>query len=126
MSYYVIENKNPVIGVVKENGKQEIGVHDYKSGNRRYLEVDKDKVDAFINSRQNKLTKANIASVIMGLVSAAVGAVIGKVTCKNPLAQRDSAFLGGSLGAMAGLLFNLIAQKCVDKSVTEKFVEENK
>lgn len=115
---------NPVISPVKENGKQEIGVHDYKSGNRRYLEVDKDKVDAFINTREKKLNKVNIATAIVGLASFALGALAHKNSpCKS---QSHAMFSGVFWGGASGALFNAVTKRIVDKSVTDKFIEENK
>ena len=121
------ENTNPVIGVAKENGKQEIKVYDRKLGNMRYIEADKEKVDTFINNRNQKLKKQSIISATIGAIITAglgiVGVIAGRKFNSNKL---EGAFYGVSAGLMTAVLGGLVAHEKTDKTITQEFINENK
>lgn len=128
MSYsYIIENQNPVIGPLKPNGKQEIGVHDYKSGNRRYIEADKDKVDTFISTRDKKIKKATWLGVLAAIGTAAACTFIGsKIPAKDAFSKQANTIMGMTIGAVGSLIPATLAGRLADKNITQKFIDENK
>ena len=129
--YTVYENSNPVISPVRADGKQEIGVHDYDSGNRRYIITDSKNVDEFISKRKNELKKANILGAAVILASVASGILIGENTSKrlNKNFEEFEVFdkvFGGFFGLMAGSVANVFINRSADKKVTQEFIEKNK
>ena len=128
MTTYVVANNNPIIGKTKENGKQEIKVYDFKSGNMRYLEADTDKVDTFINTRNKKLKKTTKISTIIGAF-ATVGLGIAGAIAGKKVFDGDK-FPGAMFGTFTGLVGALVggglAINKADENITQKFIEENK
>lgn len=125
--FYYVQNTNPVVGSVNENGKQAIKVYDHKTGNMRYLETDKDKVDSFVNNRNEKLNKINKTSAIISAIAAVGTGIIGAFAGKKlNLDKTTAAILGASTSLMTTLTGGMIALQKADKSITQNFIEENK
>ena len=127
MTTYIVANNNPIVGKVNENGKQEIKVYDSKTGNMRYMETDKDKVDEFVNNRNKKLKKQNKINILIGSAITIGSGIIGAVNGKK---SSDNKFFGAIFGASVGLLGSILGGSFikykVDESITQKFIEENK
>ncbi len=125
MNYILVENRNPVIKPAGSDGKQEIGVHDWETGNRRYIVTDSKKVDEYTNSRRSSIKKSYIVSALLAVGSTIAGALIGKKTVAKTFGSFGTLW-AAVMGGMLGCGFGVLPPRIVDKKITQKFIDENK
>ena len=120
----LINNINPFIDPVQNNGKQQICVHDYQSGNMRYIITSPKEIDTFINTRRKKLCKAQSTADNLQYGLGLLGLVLGMKLIDRP--GLVDAFASMSTGILLGTALGEAHMHNTDMQVTQAFIDNNK